>query len=120
MTARLWNLQGDTIQLFPDHNGAIDAVAFSPDGKTIITCAKDTIHLWNLKGKIIRKFKNPDILSSVAFSPDGDRILTGSYDKTARLWNLEGDMIQAFTGHESLYKFRGIFTRWKNNTYGIL
>ena len=69
------------------------AVAFSPDGKTILTGSdgQDSAalgrghrvnHLWHA-------FTHRDRVRAVAFSPDGKTVLTGSDDddKTARLWD---------------------------------
>ena len=60
-----------------------DAVAFSPDGKRIVTGSSDrTARVWDaetgteklaLKGHTGR-------VTSVAFSPDGKRIVTGAGD----------------------------------------
>jgi dipeptidyl aminopeptidase/acylaminoacyl peptidase len=83
------------------HDEPIRVVAFSPDGKTILTGSNDTTaRLWDLGGNIIREFKGHGIwVHSAAFSPDGKTILTGSRDKTARLWDLGGNVIRVFKGH---------------------
>jgi WD40 repeat protein/serine/threonine protein kinase len=65
-------------------------VAFSPDGKTILTrCGVKTARLWNgADGSSIgRPMVHNGLVSAVAFSPDSRTVLTGSIDKTARLWN---------------------------------
>lgn len=99
-TARLWDLQGNLLQLFKGHQGIIFSVTFSPDGRTILTGSMDkTARLWDLKGNPIQEFKGQMGIISVAFSPDGKTILTGSLDKTARLWNLQGIELQVFKGH---------------------
>jgi WD40 repeat protein len=86
--------------------GAAFSVAFSPDGKSVLTSSSDkTARLWDAAtGKVIRAFTgHEDAVQSVAFSPDGKSVLTGSEDKTARLWDAAtGKVIRAFTGHENL------------------
>ncbi len=101
-TARLWNLQGKTIQEFKGHTNNVSSVAFSPDGRTILTGSTDsTARLWNLQGKTIQEFKgHTKNVYSVAFSPDGKTILTKSNDQTARLWDLQGKTIQEFKEHK--------------------
>jgi WD40 repeat protein len=86
---------------FKGHSDWINSVAFSPDGKHILTGSADsTAQLWDLKGNMIQGFKgHSGEVYSVAFSPDGQWILTGSEDSTARLWNLKGTMIREFKGH---------------------
>ncbi len=101
-TARLWDLQGNELQVFKGHEHSVWSVAFSPDGKTILTGSEDrTARLWDLQGNQLQVFKGQESqIMSIAFSPDGKTILTGSRDNTARLWDLEGNELQIFIGHE--------------------
>ncbi len=72
------------------HQDAVNCVAFSPDGKTVLTGSDDkTARLWNAAtGKPIGPpLAHQDAVNCVAFSPDGKTVLTGGADKTARLWN---------------------------------
>jgi WD40 repeat protein len=83
------------------HKESVNSVAFSPDGKTILTGSKDgTAWLWDMEGNLVQEFKGHkrEVLS-VAFSPDGKTILTGSKDNTARLWDRQGNPMQEFEGH---------------------
>jgi WD40 repeat protein len=100
-TARLWDLNGNLLQIFNGHQDAINSVAFSPDGKNILTGSYDkTARLWDLHGNIIQVFKGNEAgIHSIAFSPDGKSILTGSYDFTARLWDIKGNLLRIFKGH---------------------
>ena len=70
------------------HDGPIRTVAFSRDGKRILTGGEDTFRLWDLKtGQPIgQPLRHEEPLDSAAFSPDGKRVLTRS-KKTARLWD---------------------------------
>ncbi len=73
-----------------EHWGLVNSVAFSPDGKTILTGSNDrTARLWDAAtGRPIgHPLAIPTAVSSVAFSPDGKTILTGCLDGTARLWD---------------------------------
>ena len=70
--------------------GQVFAVAFSPDGKAVLTGSADkTARLWDAAtGQPIgAPLQHQGRVSAVAFSPDGKTILTGSEDKTARLWD---------------------------------
>ena len=72
------------------HESPVDAAAFSPDGKTVLTGGDDsTARLWDAAtGQPIgQPIRHEGVVTSVAFSPDGKTILTGSTDKTARLWD---------------------------------
>ncbi len=55
------------------------SVAFSPDGRSVVTGATDGMaRIWNAKrGKQLRKLKHEDPVRSVAFSPDGRSVVTG-------------------------------------------
>jgi WD40 repeat protein len=103
-TARLWDLQGNLLQVFKGHQGIVYSVTFSPDSKSILTGSMDkTARLWDLRGNLLHEFiGHRGIIYSVTFSPDGKTILTGSMDKTARLWNLQGNELQVFKGHEDI------------------
>ena len=49
-TARLWDLQGNVLQVFNGHESSIHSVAFSHDGKSILTGSMDrTAQLWKIK-----------------------------------------------------------------------
>jgi WD40 repeat protein len=67
------------------------AVAFSPDGRRIVSGSYDnTLRLWDASsgrpiGSPLQGHTSP--VSSVAFSLDGRRIVSGSWDSTLRLWD---------------------------------
>lgn len=83
------------------HQDKVQAVAFSPDSKYVLTGSQDkTAKLWDVAtGKEIRTFKYFDSVRGVAFSPDGKYALISS-GKLAELWDIStGDEIRTFKGH---------------------
>ena len=80
-----------TDTLFRGHTGNVTSVAWSPDGRRIVSGSYDnTLQLWDgANGKPIgAPLKgHTGIVSSVAWSPDGRRIVSGSWDDTLRLWD---------------------------------
>jgi WD40 repeat protein len=87
------------------HEGGVNDVVFSPDGKLVATASDDkTAQLW----KVETEFNNnllvlkghTDTINSIAFSPDGKLVLTASEDNTARLWKVEdGESVATLKGH---------------------
>ena len=73
------------------YDEVINSVAFSPDGKTVLTGSTDrTARLWDIaSGKLLATLEY--IVGKVrclAFSPDGKTVLIGSNSKAARLWDI--------------------------------
>ncbi len=100
----LWDTAaGRPTRTFLGHRGAIQAVKFSGDDRSILTGSVDgTAILWDLgSGRQVQVFKgHTAAVMAVAFSPDARRVLTGSVDKTAILWDAAtGRQIRAFNGH---------------------
>ena len=89
---------------FEGHEDGVRSVAFSDDGKHIVSGSGDrTVRLWDLEGNPIGEpFEGHEsVVSSVAFSNDGKYIVSGSWDSTVRSWDLEGNSIgEPFKGHE--------------------
>jgi len=91
-----------TIVLQFGHSGYITSVAFSADGKHVLTGSQDkTARLWSAaSGNEIRTFNSPVLVQSVSFSPAGKQLLTAGADGKTRLWDVaSGKEIGEFAGH---------------------
>ncbi|KAH9487249.1 Vegetative incompatibility protein HET-E-1 [Psilocybe cubensis] len=85
-----WPVLQETLK---GHEGNINCVAFSPDGKHIVSGSNNrTLRLWDAEtgeqiGAPLEGHEH--WVWSVAFSPDGRHIVSGSLDKTLRLWDAQ-------------------------------
>jgi len=85
------------------HTGAVNHVAFSPNGQYLLTASNDkTALLWNIKTGIpIKTFKHSKAVYFADFSPDGSKIITTSMDNTAALWDVKtGKRLKRLLGHK--------------------
>jgi WD40 repeat protein len=85
------------------HTKAIQSLAFSPDGKTLVSGSLDrTLRTWSIpEGKpLLTLSGHRGPVYSVAWSPDGRWIASGSGDRTITLWEAEsGEEKATLVGH---------------------
>jgi len=84
------------------HQDGVNTVAWSPDGETLATGARDnTIKLWTNKGQLIQTLRgHQGSVYRVVFSPDGETLASASQDNTIKLWTNKGQLIQTLRGHQ--------------------
>jgi WD40 repeat protein/DNA-binding SARP family transcriptional activator/energy-coupling factor transporter ATP-binding protein EcfA2 len=86
----LWEIAtGRALQRFEGHTAPIVSVAFSTDGKTILSGSADTsLIVWRpASGAEVQRFEgHASAVNAVATSPDGKLTLSGSADGALILW----------------------------------
>jgi len=106
---RIWESTGETgPAVLKGHIGPVLALAFSPNGKLLLTGGGDkTVKLWDTETcKQTLSFAGSDLGSGVgfgafAFSPDGRRVVIVGDSKTGSIWDTEsGKVLQTLEGHE--------------------
>jgi RNA polymerase sigma factor (sigma-70 family) len=105
---------GREIKAWPAHAGTVTALAFTPDGKRLVSTGEhNAVRLWDAAtGGEVRSFighgdrpvpggGEVDRVLCAAVSPDGKVLATGSADETARLWDTAtGKELHVLSGHK--------------------
>lgn len=92
----IWDVNhGERLRSISGHSKPIKSLAFSPDGKWLVSSALDKHpRIWKVSTRgnelfptfILNGHEGP--VNSVAFSPDSRMVATGSDDHTIRLWEI--------------------------------
>lgn len=109
---------GELAALLEGHASAVRGLAFSPDGRHLISGSQDKAAMiwdaaaWSGSGmgspsgvpvavsKPRLRLGHRDAVHAVGFMPDSAGAVTGSLDRELRLWRVEdGALLQTMTGH---------------------
>ncbi len=101
---KVWDAAtGKQLLSLKGHKGVVYSMAYSPDGKRIVSGSLDkTLKVWDAAtGQDLLTLKgHTNAVSSVAYSPDGRRIVSGSSDTTLKVWDAQtGQNLLTLKGH---------------------
>jgi WD40 repeat protein len=95
--------QGPKPGTLQGHTAYVKCLAFSPDGKTLVSGSHDkTVRVWDVAaGKEVAVFTgHTNGVAAVAFSPDGRTVASASADGTVRVLDAAtGSELERFQGH---------------------
>jgi WD40 repeat protein len=102
----LWDADtGKLLHTLSGHSQTVLAIAFNPNGKTMVSGSEDkTVRLWDSdNGKRIKILPNHSApVRAVAFSHDGDRFASASDDGTVIVWEaLTGNSVRTWREQRS-------------------
>jgi len=99
---------GKLVKVLRGHKQVVFALAFSADGKRLISGSADkTARIWDVdSGQLLAALKGHSAkINAVAFNKNGTRIVTAGDDETLRLWDAaDGKLIAEMTEHTSIRK----------------
>ena len=103
-TIQLWHVDtGNLVQTLVGHTESVTALAFAPDGKTLVSGSNDdTLRVWDSPTGTLQRVLagHGNDVKAVCFSRDGKRIASGSKDATVRLWDAKtGRFLPTLRGH---------------------
>ena len=89
---RVWDVAtGRPLTRWLKHTRGISSVAFSPDGRRLLTGSNDdTARVWDaVTGEPVSPpLRHRDTVNVAKFTPDGNAIVTASADNAWRIWRL--------------------------------
>ncbi len=105
-TVTVWDASGTKLRALQAGLGGVSALAFSPDGATLVAAGFDTnLRAWRARdGELLRLIEDPPLaMFALAFSPDGNYLATAGADRNVYLWDTKTwNMVRKLTGQPEM------------------
>ena len=98
-----WSLPRNAAdQVLRFHQSAVNAVALTPDGRTVTGGEDGKIAIWQTGSPTPQRVLEGHVapVVSLAVSPDGTTLASASWDRTIRLWLLTGGEPRVLEAHQ--------------------
>jgi WD40 repeat protein len=105
MTARLWDINGDLLQIYKGHKDVISHVGFLADENNIITCSKGNASVWHTNGLIQRSFKIQQEIIMIAFTDLSEMIIAGTVDGNLFYLHNSGNLKHVLDANKGATRF---------------
>ncbi|KAL7419568.1 hypothetical protein Q5752_005480 [Cryptotrichosporon argae] len=84
-----------------EHGAAVDALAWSPDGKTLVTASEKQLYIWDVatgrrRHTQLGASQHGDTISTVQWRPDGSEFLVSSLDCKLIFYNPLGNVVRSW------------------------
>jgi WD40 repeat protein len=92
-TVVVWDIAtGRELHAFQGHRARVNALAFSRDGRTLVSGGGDTVLLWDAVGRTVRRRlgERGTTAERLAFLPDGKTLVVGDSHRPPELWEVGG------------------------------
>ena len=88
---KLWEMNdGQEARKFDAKMGGLSDIAYTRDGRIVLSAKNGSVRLFDAAGKQLRDFgRTPDDATRVAYDEEGGRVLAGSWDGVVRIWDAE-------------------------------
>ncbi|WVQ93433.1 hypothetical protein IAU59_000504 [Kwoniella sp. CBS 9459] len=85
-----------------DHHDPVDVMAWSPDGKTLVTGADQNVYVWNARTGVQRpkpsaSSQHGDTISAIQWLPDGSEFVVASMDCKVVFYTPNGGMLRQWS-----------------------
>lgn len=101
-SVKKWKLQKKNFYTLIKTKSPSFFVRISPKQNFLLSSRKDSVVIWDKKGKLQKTFSHGNRIYSAAFSHSGKMIVTSGKDNLSKIWNLKGKLIATLSGHDNV------------------